>query len=142
MGPKYFDVNAVPIPAIMLQTGYLTIKDFIKGKYTLRFPNLEVQSSLQRYMMGILLNLNLNEVANFSTDLIEALTSEDIPDITSLLNTLCSHIPSILHISKEEFYHALLITTFQACGVRTLAEHATADGFIDLVWNFLNSTTL
>ena len=29
-----------------------------------------------------------------------------------------------------------MITTFQACGVRTLAEHATADGFIDLVLEF------
>ncbi len=53
--------------------------------------------------------------------------------ILALLNTLCSHIPSTLHIPKEEFYHALLITTFGACGIRTLAEHATADGFIDLV---------
>ncbi|MBS0627566.1 MAG: hypothetical protein JSS09_05075 [Verrucomicrobia bacterium] len=25
MDPKYFDVNAIPIPALMLQTGYLTI---------------------------------------------------------------------------------------------------------------------
>ena len=131
--PKYFDANAIPIPAIMLQTGYLTIKDFVDGKYTLGFPNLEVQAAMQRHMMGILLNLNLNEISNFSTDLIGALTKEDTPKIESLFNTLCSHIPSILHISREEFYHALLITTFQACGVKTLAEHATADGFIDLV---------
>ncbi|MBS0628013.1 MAG: AAA family ATPase [Verrucomicrobia bacterium] len=131
--PKYFDIDAIPIPAIMLQTGYLTIKDFVDGKYILGFPNLEVQAALQRYMMGVLLPLDLNMISNFSTDLIKALTSEDIPTITSLFNTLCSHIPSILHISKEEFYHALLITTFQACGVKTLAEHATTDGFIDLV---------
>ena len=31
MEPKYFDVNAIPIPAIMLQTGYLTIRDFKDG---------------------------------------------------------------------------------------------------------------
>ena len=133
MEPKYFDVNAIPLPALMLQTGYLTIKNYVDGSYSLGFPNLEVQAALQRYMMGILLNLNLPEIANFSGDLAVALAKEDIEKILSLLKTLCSHIPSKLHISKEKFYHALLIATFQACGVKMLAEHATADGFIDLV---------
>ena len=133
MEPKYFDVNAIPIPAIMLQTGYLTIKSFVDGSYSLGFPNLEVQSALQKYMMNILLNLNMPEIANFSGDLATALAKEDIEKILSLLKTLCSHIPSILHIPKEKFYHALLIATFQSCGIRTLAEHSTADGSIDLV---------
>ncbi|MES2200246.1 MAG: AAA family ATPase [Chlamydiota bacterium] len=133
MEPKYFDVNAIPIPALMLQTGYLTIKSYEDGSYKLGFPNVEVQSALQRHMMGILLNLGLNEVSNFANDLAVALTREDVEKITDLLKTLCSHVPSKLHISKEKFYHALLITTFQSCGIRTLAEHATADGFIDLV---------
>jgi hypothetical protein len=133
MEPKYFDVNAIPIPALMLQTGYLTIKDFVRGKYTLGFPNLEVQAALQRYMLGILLNLNLNEISNFSTDLVEALTLEDVPEIILLLKQLCSHIPSKLHVSKEKFYHSLLIVAFQACGVKALAEKATADGSMDLV---------
>ena len=133
MEPKYFDVNSIPIPAILLQTGYLTIKSYAKGIYTLGFPNLEVQAALQRYMMDILLNLGLNEISTFSAELITALTEEDVEKILSLLKTLSSHIPSKLHISKEKFYHALLIATFQACGVKTLAEHATADGSIDLV---------
>ena len=133
MEPKYFDVNAIPIPSIMLQTGYLTIKELVGGKYKLGFPNLEVQAALQKHMMSILLNLNLNEISNFSADLIETLTSEDIPKITSLLETLCSHVPSKLHVPEEKFYHSLLLVMFQACGVQALAEHATADGFIDLV---------
>ncbi|MES2199422.1 MAG: AAA family ATPase [Chlamydiota bacterium] len=133
MEPKYFDVNAIPLPALMFQTGYLTIKSFAEGSYTLGFPNIEVQSALQRHMMGILLNLDLNGISNFANDLGIALTHEDIEKIISLLKTLCSYVPSKLHIPKEKFYHALLITTFQSCGVKTLAEHATADGLIDLV---------
>jgi len=62
-----------------------------------------------------------------------ALVHEDIEKLTSLLKVLCSYIPSKLHISKEKFYHALLIVTFQACGVKTLAERETADGSIDLI---------
>lgn len=77
--------------------------------------------------------MDISASSLFSAELITALIDEDVDQILSLLNTLCSHIPSTLHISKEEFYHALLITAFQTCGVRTLAEHATADGFIDLV---------
>src|SRR3990167_7923707 len=70
MEPKYFDVNAIPIPALMLQTGYLTIKSFLEGSYKLGFPNIEVQAALQRHMMSILLNLDLPQIANFATDLI------------------------------------------------------------------------
>lgn len=133
MEPKYFDVNAISIPALMLQTGYLTIKSFSEGSYKLGFPNIEVQSALQRHMMGILLNLDLNGISNFANDLNIALIHDDVEKITSLLKTLCSYVPSKLHIPQEKFYHALLIATFQSCGIKTLAEHATADGFIDLI---------
>ena len=109
MEPKCFDVSAIPLPSLMQQTGYLTIKSFSKGLYTLGFPNLEVQAALQRYMMDILLNLGLNEISNFSTELLGALTEENMEKLISLLKTLCSHVPSKLHISKEKFYHALLI---------------------------------
>ena len=109
MEPKYFNANAIPIPALMLQTGYLTIKSFAEGSYTLGFPNLEVQAALQRHMMGILLNLDQNEISNFANSLINALTHADKEKICSLLKTLCSHIPSQLHIPSEKFYHALMI---------------------------------
>ncbi|MBS0626920.1 MAG: AAA family ATPase [Verrucomicrobia bacterium] len=131
--PKCFDVNAIPLHALLLQTGYLTIKDLVDTTYTLRFPNLEVQSSFQKYILSILLNLDISTTSSFSSKLMRALTDQNTDQILHLLNTLCSHIPSILHIPREEFYHALLITMFQASGVKTLAEHATADGFIDLV---------
>ena len=84
---------------------------------------------MQRHMMGILPNL----IPNFSMDLVNAITKEEISKITNLFNILCSHIPSILHIPQEKFYYSLPITTSRACGVRTLAEHATVDGFIDRV---------
>lgn len=50
MEPKCFDVNATPLPALLLQTGYLTIHNSLGATYTLRFPNLEVQSSFQKYI--------------------------------------------------------------------------------------------
>ena len=133
MEPKYFDANAIPLPALMLQTGYLTIKSCREGIYTLGFPNLEVQSSLQRHMIHILLNLDITKIALFSNELVIALAHEDVDQILSILKSLYSHIPSKLHIPKEKFYHALLIATFQAIGIKTLAEHSTADGSIDLV---------
>ena len=133
MEPKYFDAKAIPLPALMVQTGYLTLKRFHEGIYTLGFPNLEVQSSLQRHMLCLLLRLNMPQTATFSTNLMNALIHEDIDKLKELLLALYSHIPSRLHISKEHFYHALLLATFQSCGVKTTAEKATADGAIDLV---------
>ena len=133
MEPKYFDAEAISLPALMFQTGYLTIKDFTEGIYTLGFPNLEVRASLQRHMMNILLNVDVAKCALFSNELAIALLHENIDQILSILKNIYSHIPSKLHIPKEKFYHALLIATFQSSGIKTLAEHSTADGSIDLV---------
>lgn len=68
--PTYFDPNAIPIPALMLQTRYLTIKSFIDGEYLLRFSNMEVQDSMQKHILSILLKLDIAKISTFSTHLI------------------------------------------------------------------------
>lgn len=40
------DVNTENVPLFLFQTGYLTIKDFHDGIYTLGFPNREVRTAL------------------------------------------------------------------------------------------------
>jgi hypothetical protein len=123
-----FTIDAIPLPVLMLQTGYLTIKGCVKNRYKLGFPNLEVQASLQKYILGVFLHLESFEAITFSTNLMDALEEENIEAIASLLNTICSCIPSNLHISEEKFYHAVILTAFQASGVSAIAEHKTADG--------------
>lgn len=65
MEPKCFDADAIPLPALLLQTGYLTIKSVEDTTYLLGFPNIEVQSSLQKYILGILLHLDVSTVSSF-----------------------------------------------------------------------------
>lgn len=50
-----FDVGATPLPALMFQTGYLTITAFDPEKklYKLGYPNQEVRSALQKHLLGI-----------------------------------------------------------------------------------------
>jgi hypothetical protein len=54
-----FEVGNVPVPALMFQTGYFTLNEYNQAaeRYTLRFPNSEVQRSLQLYMMSIMVNI-------------------------------------------------------------------------------------
>lgn len=47
MEPKYFDADAIPLAALLFQTGYLTVKEMSDTVYKLGFPNLEVQAALQ-----------------------------------------------------------------------------------------------
>lgn len=55
-----FDVGLTPIPALMFQTGYLTIVGYDKARdtYQLGYPNNEIRQSLQLYLLSIATKLN------------------------------------------------------------------------------------
>jgi hypothetical protein len=55
-----FDIGLTPIPALMFQTGYLTIVgyDESQNNYQLGYPNHEVQQALQLYLLSIITSLD------------------------------------------------------------------------------------
>ena len=72
-----FDIGATPLPALMFQTGYLTITEFDREKnlYKLGYPNLEVKTALQKYLLGIFAQLDFIAAERMSLQLRSALNS-------------------------------------------------------------------
>lgn len=82
-----FEVGSTPLPAIMFQSGYLTIKDYDKTTrmYSLGYPNLEVKIALQKLLLGNLTGLGSSLIDNLSYDLKEALNNANIDGLVSLI---------------------------------------------------------
>ncbi len=70
-----FEISAMPLTALMFQTGYLTITayDSEKRAFQLGYPNFEVRTALQKYLLGVYANLELTEAESFALKLYSAL---------------------------------------------------------------------
>jgi len=57
-----FDIGATPLLALMFQAGYLTITDYdsTRKRYTLGYPNKEIQDALQIYLFEVFAHINHN----------------------------------------------------------------------------------
>ena len=63
VGFSAYEIESLEIPALLFQTGYLTIKDFEEmDTYTLGYPNYEVESSFVRYLASIYAEANPGEM--------------------------------------------------------------------------------
>lgn len=130
-----FDIGAMPLPALMFQTGYLTIAGYDQSRkiYSLAYPNYEVKIALQTYLLGILAQLDLVTAERISFNLHPALEQENFEEVMLVLRQLFSNIPYQLHAKQESFYHALLQIACSASGIKAQSEYATSHGRIDLV---------
>ena len=130
-----FEIGATPLPALMFQTGYLTITNFdrVKNSYELGYPNLEVKIALQKQLLKIYTTLDFAHVENIALQLFTALNSQNLPELITLLKQLLVRVPYQIHIKEEKFYHALLQVIFGAAGIKTQSESSISHGRIDLV---------
>jgi hypothetical protein len=130
-----FDIGATPLPALMFQSGYLTINayDPTSHLYQLTYPNIEVQQSMQKYLVAVFADIEVATVEKVSSDLEQALRHEDIGQAVLLLKRLFMHIPYQLHVKEEKFYHALLHMVCNAYGMKIVSEQAISHGRIDLI---------
>ena len=130
-----FDVGTTPIPALMFQTGYLTIKNYNKERnfFTLDYPNHEVKTTLQKHLLEVFTAVNANQVEQIVIRFRTMLEDQKIEDAILLLKQLFAHIPYQLHIKEERFYHALLQMVCITAGMKAQSEYSTSHGRIDLV---------
>jgi hypothetical protein len=130
-----FDVGATPLPALMFQTGYLTIKEFIPEKrlFKLGYPNYEVRTAMQKYLLSIFTKLDYISAEHISLQLRSAFGSGNIDEAVQLIKQLFTSVPYQLHVKEEKFYHALLQVACGASGIKSQSEHSISHGRIDLV---------
>ncbi|GGG00938.1 MULTISPECIES: ATP-binding protein [Cysteiniphilum] len=133
------DVDSIPIAGLMLQSGYLTIKDTIDYGgllwYRLGYPNLEVRSSINQHFTKL---GTTTEAANANQLAINrALLSDDWQQFAKAIQSFYSSIPydyyskTPLH-RYEGYYCAIIYSYFAALGYDVKLEDHTSEGRIDM----------
>lgn len=135
-----FDVDAVPLLALMFQTGYLSITGYDEEQrsYALNYPNFETKISFQKYLLEVFTKLDFVAAEQLTAQLRTNLNTNKIPEIIACLQQLFAHIPYQLHIKEEKFYHALLQMICTTAGINAQSEYSTSHGRIDLVLELPN----
>ena len=135
-----FDVDFIEPESLLFQTGYLTIdhERRVAGKtfYKLRYPNMEVKSSLSDYILnGYSHDIVLKEKVQFQ--IYQAFEENDPDFLNRVFQSLFSSIPHDWYrrnkLSEYEGYYAsIFYCYFTALGLDVTAEDTTSHGRIDM----------
>jgi hypothetical protein len=131
-----YDLENIDARVLMFQTGYLTVKRFDpqRQRYTLAYPNKEVEAALSNYLIGSLLNRMPADSLRPVELLEEGFLDNDMPKVIKVINSLLKDLPShLLDDKTEHFYHALVHLHFRYLGFNMDSEVHTSDGRMDAV---------
>ena len=142
-----FDVEAISTEALLFQTGYLTIAHTrqLPGRLELqlRYPNLEVQASLNESLLSVLADGAPYRVG----ELYDLLLANDLPGMHRLLHAFFASIPHDWFRNNpiaqyEGYWASVFYSYFAALGLEMTLEDATNHGRIDLALRFHGHTWL
>jgi hypothetical protein len=135
-----FDVDNIPVEALLWQTGYLTIADMwsIPGRMelTLKYPNLEVQSSLNNSLLQSLTG-GLAVPGPQISRLYRLLLAADFAGMKTLFTAFYASIPHDWYrknelSSFEGYYASIFYSHFAALGLDIRLEDSSNHGRIDM----------
>jgi hypothetical protein len=134
-----FDVENIDLEVILYQSGYLTIQEVIDTgrsiEYRLRVPNLEVQISLNDYILRYL--FHYKESPSNQNLTFKALFNADLNIVRDNLISLFASIPYYNFTNNEMklhegFYASVIYSYLASLGFRIVGEDVTNKGRIDL----------
>ena len=136
-----FDVGDISVDALLFQTGYLTLTgeewDGAQTFYTLDYPNLEVQQSLNQ---GLLSHLGRQgkETSDQGKELARLLADNDFDGFAAHLRAFFAGIPYSWHSKGdmaryEAWYAGILYACFRTIGLDLRVEDASSRGRSDMV---------
>ena len=135
-----FDVDALAPEALLFQAGYLTIdSEFAMGariEYTLKYPNLEVQASLNGALLKALKG-GTSATDRQTGQLYRLLQANDFSGLHTLFGAFFASIPNDWYrnspIARYEGYWAsVFYSHFAALGLDIRLEDVTNHGRIDM----------
>lgn len=141
-----FEVDHIPLEALLFQTGYLTIRNtFMLGErmgFELGYPNHEVRLSLNEHLLQYFVPARSNP-AMVSANVYRMLESADLDGLRALFERFFHSIPYEWYTNNrleqyEGYYASLFYSHMVACGARTTTEDSTNRGRIDLVCELAN----
>lgn len=136
-----FEVDAITPEALLFQTGYLTIKDAMQmpsgtWRYTLCYPNREVETCLNAALLGGYINdAGQSDQNRFRLE--ELLLAADIKGMQDLFTAFFASIPHHWHTRNEiarfeGYYASVFYSYFAALGFELRVEDVTSLGRIDM----------
>ncbi|MEM7180301.1 MAG: ATP-binding protein [Spirochaetota bacterium] len=135
-----FDVNSIELETLLLQTGYLTIKQVqqrgILRYYHLTFPNLEVKHSLNDSILHFLIHAGQQQERN-KDNLYTLLEHSNVEGFEQIFHAFFASIPHDWYrkntlANYEGYYASIFYTYFTAIGVDVKPEDVTNNGQVDM----------
>ncbi len=132
-----FEIDRIDPLALLLQTGYLTIKssfvDLGEIQYYLDFPNREVKGAFETYLISDYTAIPQETVGANVFKMVKAIKAEDIHLFMDLLKTFFAAVQYDVATDTEGRFQLLFYSVFLLIGVRIEAESRTNSGRIDAV---------
>lgn len=132
-----FDIDRIEPLVLLLQTGYLTLRDifqeFNSTFYRLDFPNFEVRSSFDTYLLNAYTSLPKEDLERVAVLLARHVSSGNVDGFMNELKSLLKKIPYGIQLPEEKYYQTIFFLVFLLLGVHVDAESQTSDGRIDAV---------
>ena len=137
-----FDFEQIDLNTVLLQTGYLTIKEkkAVKGKlpeYCLAIPNKEVHDSFYSHLLSYFAEKSPGAIQPMAEDMLKYIIDNEEDKLTKSFETLLNNIPSVLHEKieniNEAYYHILFTSWLQILGFDVSNEDRTLGGDSDSV---------
>ena len=135
-----FDVDDMPVEALMFQTGYLTIagEEAAGGgtSYRLDYPNHEVRVALNERLLRAMAP-DPSRLARSRLDLRRLAAADDLEGLRAVLEAFFAGIPHEWHarsdVARHESYWAILTySLFVATGLDVRVEESVAGGRLDM----------
>ena len=145
----YFEVDDIATEALLFQTGYLTIgavNEPLPGiwEYTLTYPNVEVEVSLNKALLPTQ-GFSISAVTKTRSTLLKALKTCNFELLAQHLKTLYASIPHDWYRNNniqnyEGHYASVFYSHFAALGLHVTVEEASVNGKVDMAIQFNNTT--
>ncbi len=140
-----YDIENLELPALLFQTGYLTIKKIttkgmIKAKtYHLSYPNQEVRQSFLTHLFGEYTQKDISSCTQFLGRISETVEADNIDRFVREIKSLFASIPYQVFIGEREaYYHTIIYLVLKITGAEVRCEDPTNRGRIDVVLETAN----
>ena len=122
---------------LLFQTGYLTIKGFEQieamRRYTLGFPNLEVENSFLKDLSAVYVGQDTSYTVNVAARVVNALRARDPEAFVEAFRQFFAAIPyDLTDRQNEQSWQAIMYVVLRVIGINVGGEVRTHKGRIDL----------
>ena len=132
-----YEPDQADFTTLLFQTGYLTITGFqqrgASRRYTLDFPNLEVENSFLRQVLPAYTGHEFNRANDIQAEAVDALYDHAPEKFVAALKRLFANIPyDLTDRQNEQMWQAIVYVVVKMVGVAVEAEVKTNEGRIDM----------